>query len=132
MEKMNSLEHKNRLDVEVESRGLSRSRSNSSDLIKRGKVTVNGIVKVKPSALVSPSDMIEVTSHERFVSRAGEKLEHALDEFGIDVKGVEAVDIGSSTGGFTDCLLKRGVKKVIAIDVGTDQLVKELRGNPLV
>lgn len=132
MEKMNSLEHKNRLDVEVESRGLARSRSNASDLIKRGKVTVNGIVKIKPSTPVSPGDAIELASHERFVSRAGEKLEHALDRFNIDVEGVEAVDIGSSTGGFTDCLLKRGASRVIAIDVGTEQLVKELRENLLV
>ncbi len=127
-----TLDNKTRLDVEVESRGLARSRSNASDLIKRGKVTLNGIVKIKPSALVSPHDTIEVTSHERFVSRAGEKLEHALDAFGIDVEGIEAVDIGSSTGGFTDCLLKRGAKRVVAIDVGTDQLAKELRENPLV
>jgi 23S rRNA (cytidine1920-2'-O)/16S rRNA (cytidine1409-2'-O)-methyltransferase len=127
-----SLDNKNRLDVEVESRGLARSRSNASDLIKRGNVKVNGNVKEKPSFMVSSTDVIEMVLAERFVSRAGEKLEKALEEFQIDVEGVEAIDIGSSTGGFTDCLLKRGAKKVIALDVGTNQLVEELRNNPAV
>lgn len=132
MKNDSALENKNRLDVEVESRGLARSRSNASDLIKRGNVKVNGVIKEKPSTLVSPADTIELVAKERFVSRAGEKLEHALETFEIDVNGFEAIDIGSSTGGFTDCLLKRGAKRVIALDVGTDQLVPELRSNPAV
>ncbi len=132
MENPTSLEHKNRLDVEMHQRGLARSRSAAVDLIKRGKVKVNGKTVTKGSVEVTAQDTLSIDSPERFVSRAGEKLSHALDAFKVDVKDMEAVDIGSSTGGFTDCLLQRGAKKVIAIDVGTDQLVSELRNDPRV
>jgi 23S rRNA (cytidine1920-2'-O)/16S rRNA (cytidine1409-2'-O)-methyltransferase len=132
MENNTSPEHKNRLDVEMHSRGLARSRSNAVDLIKRGKVKINGKVVTKASVEVSMADTLSIESPEKFVSRAGEKLEHALTVFKLDVKDLTAVDIGSSTGGFTDCLLQHGVKKVIAIDVGTDQLVAELRNDPRV
>ncbi|MEN9622187.1 MAG: ribosomal large subunit methyltransferase [Candidatus Parcubacteria bacterium] len=132
MENNTSPEHKNRLDVEMHSRGLARSRSNAVDLIKRGKVKINGKVVTKASVEVGMADTLSIETPEKFVSRAGEKLEHALSVFKVDVKDLTAVDIGSSTGGFTDCLLQHGARKVIAIDVGTDQLVAELRNDPRV
>lgn len=132
MENKTSPEHKNRLDVEMHSRGLARSRSNAVDLIKRGKVKINGKIITKASVEVGSEDTLSIESPEKFVSRAGEKLEHALGVFKVDVKDLTTVDIGSSTGGFTDCLLQHGAKKVIAIDVGTDQLVTELRNDPRV
>lgn len=124
-----SQEHTKRLDVEVAFRGLARSRSSALDLIRREKISVNGIIVSKPNTLVSPHDLIEVTQAQKFVSRAGEKLDHALDIFHISPVGLTVLDIGSSTGGFTDCLLQRGATKVIAVDVGTDQLVPELRND---
>jgi 23S rRNA (cytidine1920-2'-O)/16S rRNA (cytidine1409-2'-O)-methyltransferase len=123
-------EIKKRLDIELHARGLVRSRSLASDLIKRGKVTVNGAVVTKPSVDVGASDKIEIAQGITFVSRAGEKLAHALAEFKTDVTGLTFVDIGSSTGGFTDCLLKNGATKVIAVDIGTDQFDKVLREDP--
>jgi 23S rRNA (cytidine1920-2'-O)/16S rRNA (cytidine1409-2'-O)-methyltransferase len=124
--------YKERLDVEMSKKGLARSRSAAVDLIKRGKVSINGKVTTKGSVEVGLTDVITIDSPERFVSRAGEKLSHALQVFKIDVKDLDVVDIGSSTGGFTDCLLQHGAKKVVAIDVGTDQLVPELRNDPRV
>src|SRR4051812_29686629 len=112
-------QHRNRLDVEMHSRHICRSRSSALDLIRRGKVTVNGKIILKPSLEVSSVDEISLDKSERFVSRAGEKLAQALTSFDIDPKGLTVLDIGSSTGGFTDCLLKNGAAKVIAIDVGT-------------
>jgi 23S rRNA (cytidine1920-2'-O)/16S rRNA (cytidine1409-2'-O)-methyltransferase len=129
MENTTAPENKKRLDVYIAENGLARSRSVASDLIKRGKVTVNGKVEDKTSFLVLPADKVEITEAMRFVSRAGEKLDGALELWKIDVKGMTAADIGSSTGGFVDCLLKRGAKKVIAIEVGTDQLDSTLRGD---
>lgn len=127
-----SQEHKNRLDVEVFSRGLSRSRSHATDLIKRGKISVNGKVSIKVSQEISSGDVITLNEKERFVSRAGEKLSFALESFRISPVGLVALDIGSSTGGFTDCLLQNGVQKVISVDVGSDQLVPEIKDNPRV
>ncbi len=129
MEKTNILEHKERLDVEMQKRGLARSRSSAVDLIKREKVTVNGEITSKPSIDVSPSDLIAVSQPERYVSRAGEKLAHALEVFKIKPAELTVLDIGSSTGGFTDCLLQNGAAKVVALDVGTDQLVPQLRND---
>ncbi len=103
---------KKRLDIEMHSRGLVRSRSLASDLIKRGKVRVNGAIATKPSLDVGESDAIVLEQGVTFVSRAGEKLSHALIEWKVDVKGLTIVDIGSSTGGFTDCLLKNGAAKI--------------------
>ncbi|HEY9480615.1 MAG TPA: TlyA family RNA methyltransferase [Candidatus Paceibacterota bacterium] len=128
----NSSGHENRLDVEMARRGLSRSRSAAADLIKRGKVTVGGIVATKPSTEVSESTQITLSPEARFVSRAGEKLERALSTFGINVTNFEVIDVGSSTGGFVDCLLSHGARHVVAIDVGTDQLVSSLRSDPRV
>lgn len=116
-----------RLDTELFSRGIVRSRSAAADLIKRGKVRVNGKVITKTSTDVFVADKLEADQNVSFVSRAGEKLAHALKEWKIDVNGLYAIDIGSSTGGFTDCLLQNGVKNVLAIDVGTDQLAQSLR-----
>jgi 23S rRNA (cytidine1920-2'-O)/16S rRNA (cytidine1409-2'-O)-methyltransferase len=90
-------------------------------------VTVGGAPTTKPSRLVAPGEPIELLGPaRRFVSRGGDKLDAALDEFGIDVKGVRALDAGASTGGFTDCLLKRGACHVVAVDVGHGQLHEQL------
>lgn len=127
-----SQEHENRLDVEMHSRALSRSRSHAADLIKRGLVMINGKRAEKTSTEVSASDQITLAQIEKFVSRAGEKLSHALEVFDVSPANLVALDIGSSTGGFTDCLLQNGAQKVIAVDVGTDQLVAVLKNDPRV
>jgi 23S rRNA (cytidine1920-2'-O)/16S rRNA (cytidine1409-2'-O)-methyltransferase len=119
----------NRLDAEIFRRGLARSRSAASDLVSRSKVSVNGKTSTKQSAQVNEADVIVIDSPSVFASRAGEKLSHALEIFKIDVRDLEIIDVGSSTGGFTDCLLKNGARKITAIDVGTDQLVPELRND---
>lgn len=121
---------KERLDKEMHARNLARSRSLASDLIKRGKVTVNGAVITKPSAEVLSSDHIEVKPDAVFVSRAGEKLSKAITEWKLPIEGLTVLDVGSSTGGFTDCLLKNGATSVIAVDVGTDQFDSVLRQDP--
>lgn len=123
---------KQRLDIALTERNLVRSRSAAADLIKRGKVFVNGTEILKASAQVSPEDVLTTSEKEIYVSRGGIKLANALDVFKIDVKSKTCVDVGSSTGGFTDCLLQRGAKKVYAIDVGTNQLNPTLRSNPKV
>jgi 23S rRNA (cytidine1920-2'-O)/16S rRNA (cytidine1409-2'-O)-methyltransferase len=126
MENTTILEHKKRLDVEMLSRGLVRSRSLAQGLIKDGVVTVNGIVATKTNTEVSTSDVIAITRATRFVSRAGEKLAGALSTWKIDVTGKTVLDIGSSTGGFADCLLQNNAAKVIAVDVGTKQMEANL------
>lgn len=130
MENSISQEHKNRLDVEMHRRGLSRSRSHAADLIKRGKVSVHGNIASKSSQEVTHTDEIIVQESERFVSRAGEKLSFALEKFGISPAGLVALDVGSSTGGFTDCLLQHNVRKVIAVDVGSHQFAQTLLHDP--
>jgi 23S rRNA (cytidine1920-2'-O)/16S rRNA (cytidine1409-2'-O)-methyltransferase len=117
------------LDVEIARRGLVRSRSAARELIERSMVVVKGVVVTKPSAEVSETEEITLKETPRFVSRAGEKLDHALSTWDIDVTDAIAVDVGSSTGGFTDCLLKRGAKKVFAIEVGTGQFDAGLRAD---
>lgn len=117
-----------RLDITLTERKIVKSRSQALDLIKRGKVKTNGIVITKPSTFVSPSSLIEVENN-KFVSRGGLKLEHALIEFLINPKGKICLDIGASTGGFTDCLIQGGALKVYAIDVGKEQFNKELANN---
>jgi 23S rRNA (cytidine1920-2'-O)/16S rRNA (cytidine1409-2'-O)-methyltransferase len=97
-----------------------------------GRVRVNGSVATKAGQNVSVEAAIDVESPRRFVSRGGEKLERALDEFGIDVRGARALDVGASTGGFTDCLLQRGAAHVTAVDVGYGQLDWRLRNDPRV
>lgn len=121
-----------RLDMLLVERGLARSRTAAAVLIERGSVRVNDIVINKASRTILIDAKIEVTEPLAFVSRAGEKLEHALVTWNIPVSGFTVADIGASTGGFTDCLLKRGAKKVYAIDVGTDQLDASIRNDPRV
>ncbi len=112
-----------RLDAYLASEGLAKSRSFAKTLIDDGFVEVNGKVINKPSFEVGENDKIEVTGEPySFVSRGGVKLEAALVAFGIDVSDMCAVDIGASSGGFTDCLLKRGASKIFAVDSGSGQL----------
>ena len=97
-----------------------------------GQVRVNGQVAHKSSELVGKTAQISLETPEKFVSRGGLKLEHGLDYFGLDVRGLRAVDLGASTGGFTDCLLQRGASRVYAVDVGKGQLAWKLRNDPRV
>jgi 23S rRNA (cytidine1920-2'-O)/16S rRNA (cytidine1409-2'-O)-methyltransferase len=119
----------NRLDSHLAEKGIVKSRSTAADLIKRGRVTINGIIAKKPSVEVSDTDVIVVTEPQKYVSRSGEKLEAALTTWNINVTGKTVLDIGASTGGFTDCLLQRGATKVYAVDVGTDQLDAKIKND---
>lgn len=121
-----------RLDIALVRRDLAKSRTAAQELISRGNVLVNGAIAEKPSMGVSPEHAITVTAPLPYVSRAGEKLAAALDHWHVSVAGRTVADIGSSTGGFTDCVLKRGAAHVYAIDVGTDQLDVTLRADPRV
>ena len=113
-------------------RGLSESREKAQRAILAGQVRINSQPAKKPSDSISPTDNIEVEANEKFVSRGGHKLEHGLETFRLDVSGLTAIDIGASTGGFTDCLLQRGANKVFAVDVGQAQLAWKLRQDPRV
>jgi len=122
-----------RLDRLVVERGLAESREKAQALILAGQVYVDGRKAAKPGEAVAVTAALEVQGPaQKFASRAGQKLEAALDRFGIDVRGAVCLDIGSSTGGFTDCLLQRGAARVYAVDVGTGQLDWKLRQNPRV
>jgi len=116
-----------RLDQALVERGLCESREKAKRAIMAGTVKINGQVARKPSDAVKPDDELLLTVPEKFVSRGGHKLEHALEYFKIDVAGLTAMDLGASTGGFTDCLLQRGAAKVFAVDVGQGQLAWKLR-----
>jgi len=116
-----------RLDVVLVERGLCESRERAKRAVMAGQVRVNDQVAQKPSDSVKPDDRIELTAGEKYVSRGGFKLEHAIDHFQIKVTGLTAIDLGASTGGFTDCLLQRGAAKVYAVDVGRGQLAWSLR-----
>ncbi len=116
-----------RLDTELVRRGMLTSHSQATALIERGEVMVGGVIALKASRLVAPSEPIELRSRPPFVSRGGEKLAGALDAFGISVDGLRCLDAGSSTGGFVDCLLQRGARDVVAVDVGRGQLDLSLR-----
>ena len=119
-----------RLDLEMVRRGLAPSRVAAAQLIGQGSVTVGGAPAAKAARLVAPDEPVEVIEGlPRFVSRAGDKLDGAIDRFGLDVRGVAAVDAGASTGGFTDCLLQRGARRVLAVDVGRGQLHPRLRAD---
>jgi 23S rRNA (cytidine1920-2'-O)/16S rRNA (cytidine1409-2'-O)-methyltransferase len=114
-------------------RGLAPSREQAQAAIDAGRVTVAGAPAAKAARLVSAGEPIAVAGDgPRFVSRGGEKLDAALEHFGIDVSGRRALDAGASTGGFTDCLLQRGAKEVVAVDVGYGQLHERLRADPRV
>lgn len=121
-----------RLDQLLVERGLSESREQAQRAILAGKVTVNGHVGAKAGTRVTADSKVEVAAPERFVSRGGYKLEHALDTFGLDVTDARVVDVGASTGGFTDCLLQRGAAQVFAVDVGQGLLAWKLREDPRV
>lgn len=121
---------KSRLDEAVVERGLAETRARAQAIIMGGGITVDGGVVTKPGTRVSPHSSIDLVTHPLpYVSRGGLKLVHALDEFKIDVEGDVAVDIGASTGGFTDVLLQRGAARVYAIDVGYGQLAWALRND---
>ena len=116
-----------RLDTELVRRGLVTSRDRAQEAVASGQVTVNGAVAQKSARLVLPGDALELIGPPaRYVSRGGEKLEGALAAFDLDVAGMRCCDVGSSTGGFTDCLLQRGAAEVVAIDVGRAQLHERL------
>jgi 23S rRNA (cytidine1920-2'-O)/16S rRNA (cytidine1409-2'-O)-methyltransferase len=122
-----------RLDVAVVERGLESSRERARARILAGEVRVDGRTVDKPgTAIPVAADVQLIGGGLRYVSRGGLKLEQALDAFGVDVTGREALDIGASTGGFTDCLLQRGAARVFAIDVGYGQLAWKLRSDPRV
>jgi 23S rRNA (cytidine1920-2'-O)/16S rRNA (cytidine1409-2'-O)-methyltransferase len=121
-----------RLDQLLVERSLAPSRERAQALILAGVVRVDGEVADRAAAPVSDLSAITVAQGPRFVSRGGEKLDAALDELGIAVTGKVALDVGSSTGGFTDCLLQRGAARVYAIDVGKGQLDWKLRTDPRV
>ena len=127
------MSRRRRLDAELVRRGLATSRTVAQTLIAEGRVTVGGAPAAKASRMVDPGDAIEVIGDgPRFVSRGGDKLDAALDRFALDVAGRRIVDAGSSTGGFTDCVLQRGAAEVVAIDVGRNQLHERLRADPRV
>ena len=120
---------KARLDIELAKRGLTQSRSQAENLIRLGQIEVDGRIASKPGQPVGPDSIIKLLASERYVSRAGLKLASVATNFKIDFTGKVVLDIGSSTGGFTDYALQHGASKVIAVDVGTDQLHPSLRGD---
>jgi len=124
-----------RADALLVERGLASSRAQAQALVMAGKVTSGPKRVDKPGALLAPDAELTVAAGPRFVSRGGDKLDHALDAFaqhGLDVKNLVCLDVGASTGGFTDCLLQRGAAKVIAVDVGYGQLAQKFRDDPRV
>jgi 23S rRNA (cytidine1920-2'-O)/16S rRNA (cytidine1409-2'-O)-methyltransferase len=121
-----------RLDVLLVERGLAESRAKAQALIMAGQVRVAGQTTLKPATAIAAASVLTVDAGPRFVSRGGEKLEGALNAFAFDVTGLTCADVGSSTGGFTDCLLQRGAVKVYAIDVGKGILHWKLRNDPRV
>lgn len=123
---------KRRLDILLLERELAKSREKAQSMIMAGEVLVNGAMVSKPAIRVDESDTIELRQKPPFVSRGGTKLAHALDHFQLDVHSLVALDVGASTGGFTDCLLKQGASRVYAVDVGYGQLEYSLRIDPRV
>ncbi len=121
-----------RLDAALVARGLCDSREKAQRAIMAGQVRVNGQPAGKPSDSIRPNDALQVEGGERYVSRGGLKLEHALRHFGVSAQGVTAIDLGASTGGVTDCLLQHGATRVYAVDVGHGQFAWKLRQDPRV
>ena len=121
-----------RLDELLVARGLAASRTLAQRLVREGKVRVEGRPNPKPGNPVPDDARVEVEAPERFVSRGGWKLEGAFERFGFSVEGLDCLDVGASTGGFTDCLLQHGAARVAALDVGHDQLHPRLRADPRV
>ncbi|MDP3768278.1 MAG: TlyA family RNA methyltransferase, partial [Dehalococcoidia bacterium] len=120
---------KRRLDLLLVQRGLAESREQAQTAILAGDVLVNGEPARGTAATAAEDAQIELVKPSRYVGRGGEKLEHALRTFGLDVGGRVALDVGASTGGFTDCLLQHGAKRVYAVDVGYGQLDYQLRND---
>ncbi len=116
-----------RLDQALVERGLCESREQAKRAILAGRVKVNEHLARKPSDPVKAQDQLTLLAPQKFVSRGGLKLERAVEHFGLEVAGQRAIDLGASTGGFTDCLLQRGAAKVYAVDVGRGQLAWKLR-----
>ena len=116
-----------RLDQALVERGLCESREKAKRAVLAGQVRVNARPARKPGDPVRPDDALTLDAGEKYVSRGGHKLEHALKHFQLDVAGLVALDLGASTGGFTDCLLQHGAAKVYAVDVGRGQLAWKLR-----
>ncbi|MDX9866156.1 MAG: TlyA family RNA methyltransferase, partial [Anaerolineaceae bacterium] len=124
---------KERLDVLLAERGLAESRSLAQRLIMAGQVRVDGQVFIKPATKVASNAELTVDAGQPFISRGGEKLEAGMQAFGLDdIHGMVCVDVGASTGGFTDCLLQHGAEKVYAIDVGYGILHWKMRNHPRV
>ena len=123
-----------RADVFLFSYGYAKSRSAAQSMISEGTVMLNGkrIEKASENIDEKAENSVEITARQKFVGRGGYKLEYALEKFAVDVKGMTAIDVGASTGGFTDCLLQRGAKKVFAIDSGEGQLDNSLVLDPRV
>ncbi|HNR71024.1 MAG TPA: TlyA family RNA methyltransferase [Verrucomicrobiota bacterium] len=121
-----------RLDQALVERGFCPSREKAKRAIMAGQVRINDRPGRKPSDSVQPADQLSVLAPEKYVSRGGYKLEHALEHFQVDVAGQVAVDLGAATGGFTDCLLQRGAARVYAVDVGQGQFAWKLRHDPRV
>ena len=125
---------KSRIDAVLAERGLFPSRSAAAGAVRAGEVRVgqDGPVALRPSQLVEPEVALFVDAGPRYVSRGGTKLENALEALGIDVSGRECLDVGASTGGFSDCLLQRGAARVAAVDVAYGQIDVRLREDPRV
>lgn len=120
---------KNRLDIELTKRGLVTTRSQAESWIRLGRVKVGGRVATKPGTFVEDSSVISLDAPERYVSRAGLKLASVANALDLDFADMLVLDVGSSTGGFTDYALQHGARKVLAVDVGTDQLHPSLHGH---
>ncbi len=123
---------KERLDKVIKKRGLIRSRTRAQRMIAAGRVKVDGRILTRPGHPIDPEAIIEILSYEQYVSQGGDKLAAALDQFQIAPTDLICLDIGASTGGFTDCLLQHDAAKVYAIDVGHDQLNSRIRRHPRV
>ncbi len=123
-----------RIDSLLAERGLASSRTSAAESVRAGRVRIghDGPLALKPSQLVPEDAELLVTEPPRFVSRGGTKLDNALEALGLDVAGLRCLDVGASTGGFTDCLLERGAASVIALDVAHGQLDWRLRNDPRV
>ena len=121
-----------RLDVMLTERGLAESREKAQALVLAGEVLINGVKAQKPGQSVPPDADLQVLRRPPYVSRGGQKLEAAVDHFQIKVAERICLDIGASTGGFTDCLLQRGAARVHIVDVGSGQLDWKLRSDPRV
>ncbi len=122
-----------RLDIALVEKGLAPSREKAKAMISAGAVAVDGKVQEKAGTLIAPESAVELLFHPfRYVSRGGLKLEKLLQKHGIDLSGLICIDIGASSGGFTDCMLQNGAQKVYAVDVGYDQLDPKLRADPRV